>query len=56
MSGVLDGVRVVSMELMEATPAATVWLADWGAEVIKVEPLTGDQFRARQAPGSVARG
>ena len=45
MSGVLEGVKVVSMELMEATPAASVWLADWGADVIKLEPLTGDQFR-----------
>jgi len=50
MAGVLDGVKVVSMELMEATPAASVWLADWGAEVIKVEPLTGDQFRG--TPGA----
>ena len=46
MTGLLDGLKVVSMELMEAAPAATVWLADWGAEVIKIEPLTGDQFRS----------
>ena len=50
MAGVLEGTKVVSMELMEAAPAASVWLADWGAEVIKVEPLTGDQFRG--APGA----
>ena len=45
MSGLLDGVKVISMELMEAMPSASVWMADWGAEVIKVEPLTGEMFR-----------
>lgn len=45
MSGLLEGLRVVAMEHMEAIPAASVWLADWGAEVIKVEPLTGDMWR-----------
>ncbi len=52
MTGLLDGLRVVSMELMEAAPAASVWLADWGAEVIKVEPLTGDQFRGSPRLGT----
>ncbi len=45
MSGVLEGLRVVSMEHMEAIPVATLWMADWGAEVIKIEPPTGDMFR-----------
>ncbi|MFC2014492.1 CaiB/BaiF CoA transferase family protein [Chloroflexota bacterium] len=45
MAGLLEGLKVVSMEHMEAIPAASVWLADWGAEVIKVEPLTGDMWR-----------
>ena len=49
MPGILEGVRVVSMELMEAMPAASVWLADWGADVVKVEPLTGEQFRGTPA-------
>jgi len=40
MAGILEGLKVVSMELMEAVPAASVWLADWGAEVIRVEPPT----------------
>jgi crotonobetainyl-CoA:carnitine CoA-transferase CaiB-like acyl-CoA transferase len=51
MSGILEGVKVVSMELMEATPAATCWLGDWGADVIKIEPLTGDQFRGTRRIG-----
>jgi crotonobetainyl-CoA:carnitine CoA-transferase CaiB-like acyl-CoA transferase len=45
MAGILDGLKVVSMEHMEAIPAASVWLADWGAEVIKVEPLQGEMWR-----------
>ncbi|HLB28320.1 MAG TPA: CoA transferase [Dehalococcoidales bacterium] len=45
MAGLLEGLKVLSMELMEAIPSASVWLADWGADVTKIEPLTGDQFR-----------
>ncbi|MFC2020462.1 CaiB/BaiF CoA transferase family protein [Chloroflexota bacterium] len=45
MAGLLEGLRIVSMEQMEAIPTTGVWLADWGADVIKVEPLTGEAFR-----------
>jgi len=45
MAGVLEGLKVVAMEHMEAIPVASLWMADWGAEVFKVEPLTGDMFR-----------
>lgn len=45
MSGMLEGIKIVSMEHMEAMPAASVWLADWGAEVIKIEPLQGEKWR-----------
>jgi crotonobetainyl-CoA:carnitine CoA-transferase CaiB-like acyl-CoA transferase len=45
MSGVLSGVRVVELASWTYVPAAGVALADWGAEVIKVESLTGDQWR-----------
>ncbi|MBN2238974.1 MAG: CoA transferase [Dehalococcoidales bacterium] len=45
MAGLLDGIKVVSMEHMEAMPAASVWLADWGADVIKVEPVQGEKWR-----------
>jgi len=55
MAGVLDGLKVLSMELMEAMPSTTVWMADWGADVIKIEPLTGDQFRGtRRIQGASA--
>lgn len=45
MKNILEGLKVISMEHMEAAPAASVWLADWGAEVIKVEPLHGERWR-----------
>lgn len=41
----LAGIRVVDFGQIIAAPAATAVLADLGAEVIKVEPLTGDQAR-----------
>jgi crotonobetainyl-CoA:carnitine CoA-transferase CaiB-like acyl-CoA transferase len=30
MASLLDGLKVISMEHMKATPAASVCLADWG--------------------------
>jgi crotonobetainyl-CoA:carnitine CoA-transferase CaiB-like acyl-CoA transferase len=41
----LSGVRVVEMGLWAAGPAAGGILADWGAEVIKIEPPSGDPMR-----------
>jgi len=45
MIGPLDGVRVVEMTSWMAAPGAGAALADMGADVIKVEPLTGDIAR-----------
>ncbi|MFC2038162.1 CaiB/BaiF CoA transferase family protein [Chloroflexota bacterium] len=45
MAGILEGIRVMDMGHHIAIPAAGAVLADWGADVIKVEPLTGDQLR-----------
>ncbi len=43
----LDGIRVVDFTSMMAGPFATRLLADCGAELIKVEALTGDYMRYR---------
>src|SRR6185503_11082506 len=37
--------RVVELGVWVAAPAAAALLADWGADVIKVEPPTGDPMR-----------
>src|SRR5215207_2663414 len=42
----MDGVRVVELAAWVAGPAAAGVLADWGADVVKVEPPTGDPQRA----------
>ena len=39
------GLRVVELGVWVAAPAAAALLADWGADVIKVEPPTGDPMR-----------
>jgi crotonobetainyl-CoA:carnitine CoA-transferase CaiB-like acyl-CoA transferase len=45
MGGPLAGVRVVEIGLWLAGPACATILADWGAEVLKIEPPAGDPFR-----------
>lgn len=45
MSGPLDGVKVVELGVWVAAPATGGILADWGADVIKVEPPSGDPAR-----------
>ncbi|MBO0677155.1 CoA transferase [Mycolicibacterium sp. S2-37] len=46
MSGPLAGVRVVELGVWVAGPAAAGILADWGADVVKIEPPTGDPARS----------
>jgi crotonobetainyl-CoA:carnitine CoA-transferase CaiB-like acyl-CoA transferase len=41
----LDGIRVVELGVVIAGPATTAILADWGADVVKVEPRERDPQR-----------
>ncbi len=45
MSGPLTGLRVVDCSAIIAGPIATAFLATYGADVVKLEPLDGDALR-----------
>src|SRR5437867_11977403 len=45
MPGPMEGIRVVEVGMWVAGPAASAVLGDWGADVVKIEPLEGDPFR-----------
>ena len=45
MPGPLEGVRVLELGFWVAGPAAAGIMADWGADVIKLEPPAGDPMR-----------
>lgn len=47
MQSALAGIRVVEVASGIAGPMAAMFLADFGAEVVKVEPLAGDPDRGR---------
>lgn len=50
MAGPLEGIRVVEAGVWVAGPAAAGIMADWGADVIKIEPPTGDPLRGMSNP------
>jgi crotonobetainyl-CoA:carnitine CoA-transferase CaiB-like acyl-CoA transferase len=57
MEGVLEGVRVLEVATWTFVPAAGAVLADWGADVIKVEhPKTGDPQRGLITAGMFGGG
>jgi crotonobetainyl-CoA:carnitine CoA-transferase CaiB-like acyl-CoA transferase len=41
----LNGVRVIEMGFWVAAPAAAGLMSDWGADVVKIEPPSGDPMR-----------
>jgi crotonobetainyl-CoA:carnitine CoA-transferase CaiB-like acyl-CoA transferase len=45
MEQVLEGVKVLEVSAWAFVPSAGAVLADWGAEVVKVEPPDGDPLR-----------
>jgi crotonobetainyl-CoA:carnitine CoA-transferase CaiB-like acyl-CoA transferase len=50
MTGPLSGVRVIDLTSVVSGPFATMFLADQGADVVKVEPIGGDiTRRSRQS-------
>ena len=52
MPGPLDGVRVVEAATHVFVPMAGALLAEWGAQVVKVEhPVTGDPYRGLVTAG-----
>ena len=53
MSAPLDDITVISIESWMAAPSASAILADLGADVIKVEPLTGDPMRGLSRPAKI---
>ena len=48
----LDGIRVICFGMGGAAPLATATLGDFGAEIIKIEPPTGDWSRTTPGLGT----
>src|SRR5580692_6668844 len=45
MERVLEGIKVLEVSMWAYVPSAGAVLADWGADVVKVEPPQGDPIR-----------
>jgi len=49
VAGILEGIRVIDMGHFVAVPSGAAVLGDWGADVLKVEPLSGEPQRGVMA-------
>lgn len=55
MQRLFDGLKVIDCASFIAAPAAATVLSDFGADVVKIEPPTGDAYRqTASAPGQPA--
>jgi crotonobetainyl-CoA:carnitine CoA-transferase CaiB-like acyl-CoA transferase len=52
----LEGIRILDLTLALAGPAGTQRLADWGADVIKVEPPAGEWSRSHPVANAFVDG
>ena len=50
-AGAFEGVRVVELAQWVFVPVAGALLADWGADVIRIERLEGDPYRGLATQG-----
>ncbi|MEG2578119.1 MAG: CoA transferase, partial [Glutamicibacter sp.] len=50
MSQPLEGVKVIDLSRILAGPLCSMTLADFGAEVLKVENAAGDETRSWKPP------
>lgn len=53
MNAPLEGITVIEIDNYMAAPSAAAILADLGARVIKIEPLTGDPMRGIGRPAKI---
>lgn len=51
MEGAFEGIRVVELAQWVFVPVAGALLADWGADVIHIEPTEGDPYRGLATQG-----
>ncbi len=56
MPGPLDGIRIIEVASWMFIPSGGSVLVDWGADVVKVEPMTGDPQRALITSGLLPGG
>lgn len=51
VAGAFDGVRVIELAQWVFVPVAGALLADWGADVVRIERLDGDPYRGLATQG-----